>query len=59
MFKKVLIHTRRSIKFIVLFMVAAFLILGAVAFYINQHIVFLLMENKWDIQKINQNYKEK
>ena len=32
MFKKVLIHTKRSIKFIVLFMVAAFLIVGAIAF---------------------------
>ena len=32
MFKKILIHTRRSIKFTVLFMISAFLIIGAVAF---------------------------
>ena len=32
MLKKVLIHTRRGIKFIILFLVATFLIIGAVAF---------------------------
>ena len=32
MFKKIMIHTRRGMKFIVLFMIAAFLIVGAVAF---------------------------
>lgn len=32
MLKKVLIHTRRSIKFIILFLIATFLMLGAVAF---------------------------
>ena len=32
MFKKIMIHTRRGMKFIVLFMIAAFLIIGAVAF---------------------------
>ena len=32
MFKKVLIHTRRGIKFTILFMIAAFLIVGAIAF---------------------------
>ena len=32
MFKKVLIHTRRGIKFIILFMIAAFLIVGTIAF---------------------------
>lgn len=32
MFKKVLIHTRRGIKFTILFMIAAFLIIGAIAF---------------------------
>lgn len=32
MLKKVLIHTRRGIRFIILFIIAAFLILGAVAF---------------------------
>ena len=32
MFKKVLVHTRRGIKFTILFMLAAFLIIGAIAF---------------------------
>lgn len=32
MFKKIMIHTRRGIKFIILFMIAAFLIVGAIAF---------------------------
>ena len=32
MFKKIMIHTRRGMKVIVLFMIAAFLIVGAVAF---------------------------
>lgn len=32
MLKKVLIHTRRGIKFIILFLIAIFLIIGAVAF---------------------------
>ena len=32
MFKKVLIHARRGIKFTILFMIAAFLIVGAIAF---------------------------
>ena len=32
MLKKVLIHTRRGIKFIILFLIATFLIIGAVAF---------------------------
>lgn len=32
MFKKVLIHTRRGIKFTILFMIAAFLIVGTIAF---------------------------
>lgn len=32
MFKKVLIHMRRGIKFTILFMIAAFLIVGAIAF---------------------------
>lgn len=31
MFKKVIVHTKRGIKFIVLFMVSAFLIVGAIA----------------------------
>lgn len=32
MFKKVLVHTRRGIKFTILFMIAAFLIVGIIAF---------------------------
>lgn len=32
MFKKVLVHTKRGIKFIILFIIAAFLIVGAIAF---------------------------
>lgn len=32
MFKKVLVHTRRGIKFTILFMIAAFLIIGIIAF---------------------------
>ena len=32
MFKKILIHTRKGIKLIILFMIAAFLIIGAIAF---------------------------
>lgn len=32
MFKKVMIHTKRSIKFIVLFMISAFLIIGTITF---------------------------
>lgn len=32
MLKKVLIHTRRSVKFILLMMIATFLIIGAVSY---------------------------
>ena len=32
MFKKILIHARKGIKFTILFMIAAFLIVGAIAF---------------------------
>ena len=32
MFKKVLVHARRGVKLIILFMIAIFLIIGAVAF---------------------------
>ena len=61
MFKKVLIHTKRSIKFIVLFMVAAFLIVGAIAFlYKPTYSVFIngeqvgYTENRTELQhKIN------
>ena len=32
MLKKIMLHTRRSIKFIVLFLIATFLIVGIIAF---------------------------
>lgn len=62
MFKKVMIHTKRSIKFIVLFMVSAFLIIGAIAFlYKPTYSVFMNEEqvgytdNKAELQhKINE-----
>lgn len=61
MFKKVMIHTRKSIKFLILFMIAAFLIVGAVAFlYKPTYSVFIngeqvgYTENKSELQhKIN------
>lgn len=61
MFKKVMIHTRISIKFIVLFMISAFLILGAISFlYKPTYSVFIdgkqvgYTENKAELQhKIN------
>lgn len=66
MFRKVMIHTRRSIKFIVLFMISTFLIVGAIAFlYKPTYSVFMngeqvgYTENKAELQhKINQ-YIEK
>ncbi len=62
MFRKVMIHTRRSIKFIVLFMISTFLIVGAIAFlYKPTYSVFMngeqvgYTENKAELQhKINQ-----
>lgn len=61
MFKKIMVHTRRGIKFIVLFMIAAFLIIGAIAFlYKPTYSVFIngeqigYTENKTNLQhKIN------
>lgn len=61
MFKKVMIHTKRSIKFIVLFMISTFLIVGAIAFlYKPTYSVFMegeqigYTENKAELQhKIN------
>lgn len=61
MFKKIMVHTRRGIKFIVLFMFAAFLIVGAIAFlYKPTYSVFIngeqigYTENKTNLQhKIN------
>ena len=62
MFKKVLIHTRRGVKISVLFVLATFLILGAVAFlYKPTYSVFIngeqvgYTENKSELQhKINE-----
>lgn len=61
MFKKVLVHTRRGIKFMVLFIIAVFLIVGAIAFlYKPTYSVFLegeqigYTENRSELQhKIN------
>lgn len=61
MFKKVMIHTKRSIKCFVLFMISAFLIIGAIAFlYKPTYSVFIneehvgYTENKAELQqKIN------
>lgn len=61
MLKKVMIHTKRSIKFIVLFMISTFLIVGAIAFlYKPTYSVFIngeqvgYTENKAELQhKIN------
>lgn len=61
MLKKVMIHTKRSIKFIVLFMISIFLIVGAIAFlYKPTYSVFIngeqvgYTENKAELQhKIN------
>ncbi len=62
MFKKVLIHTRRGFKFIVLFILAAFLIVAAITFlYKPTYSVFIdgqqvgYTENKSELQhKINE-----
>ena len=61
MFKKIMVHTRRCIKFIILFMIAAFLIVGAIAFlYKPTYSVFIngeqvgYTENRSNLQhKIN------
>ena len=61
MFKKVIVHTKRGIKFIVLFIIAAFLIVGAIAFlYKPTYSVFIngeqvgYTENRTNLQhKIN------
>lgn len=65
MFKKVMIHTKRSIKFIVLFMISAFLIIGAIAFlYKPTYSVFIegeqvgYTENKVELQKKINEYIE-
>ena len=63
MFKKIMIHTRRGIKFLVLFIIASFLIVGAVAFlykptysvYINNEQVGYT-ENRTELQHRINNY---
>ena len=66
MFKKVMIHTKRSVKFLVLFLVATFLIVGAIAFlYKPTYSVFIngeqvgYTENKAALQKRINEYVEK
>ena len=62
MFKKIMVHTKRSIKFTVLFMISIFLIVGAIGFlYKPTYSVFIdgeqvgYTENKSELQhKINQ-----
>lgn len=65
MFKKVMIHTKRSIKCFVLFMISAFLIIGAIAFlYKPTYSVFIneehvgYTENKAELQQKINNYIE-
>ena len=65
MLKKILIHTRRGIKFIILFMIAAFLMVGAIAFlYKPTYSVFIngeqvgYTENKAMLQEKINNYIE-
>ena len=65
MFKKIMIHTRRGIKFIILFMIAAFLIVGAIAFlYKPTYSVFINGEqvgytsNRSDLQHRINDYVE-
>lgn len=66
MFKKIMVHTRRGMKFIVLFMIAAFLIVGAVAFlYKPTYSVFIngeqvgYTENRMGLQHKINDYIEK
>ena len=66
MFKKVMVHTRRGIKFIVLFIIASFLILGAIAFlYKPTYSVFIngeqvgYTENRSELQHKINDYVEK
>ena len=66
MFKKILIHTRKGIKFTILFMIAAFLIVGAIAFlYKPTYSVFIngeqvgYTENRSELQHKINDYVEK
>lgn len=65
MFKKIVIHTKRSIKFVVLFMISIFLIVSAIAFlykptysvYMNEEQIGYT-ENKAELQHKINNYIE-
>lgn len=66
MFKKVMIHTKRSVKFFVLFMISTFLIVGAIAFlYKPTYSVFMdgeeigYTENKAELQQRINDYIDK
>lgn len=66
MFKKILVHMRRSVKFLVLFLISTFLILGAIAFlYKPTYSVFIneehvgYTENKAELQKRINEYIKK
>ena len=66
MLKKVLIHTRRSVKIIILSMIAAFLIIGAIAFlYKPTYAVYIkgeqvgYTEDRGNLQRKINNYIEK
>ena len=66
MFRKIVLHTKRTIKFIVLFLVATFLIVGAIAFFYKPtYSVFIngeqvgYTENKANLQKRINEYVEK
>ena len=65
MLKKIMVHTRRSLKFIILFSISIFLIIGAVAFlYKPTYSVFIdgeqvgYTENKAELQNKINNYIE-
>lgn len=65
MFKKIMVHTRRGIKFVVLFMIAAFVIVGTLAFlYKPTYSVFIngeqvgYTEDKTELQHQINNYIE-
>ena len=65
MFKKIVIHTKKSIRFIILFMISIFLIIGAIAFlYKPTYSVFIdnkqvgYTKNKSELQKKINDYIE-
>ena len=53
MFKKVLVHARRGVKLIILFMIAIFLIIGAVAFLYKPTYSVYINGQQVGIQQIN------